>query len=290
MSASGPGESAFDAAERLAREKAAAVAAAEGDALVVAADTLVVLDGDALGKPRDRADAEAMLRRLQGRRHQVVTGVAVAWGGGLLSGRETTTVVFAPMSDAEIRAYAATGEPDDKAGAYAVQGIGGLFVERVEGSPSNVVGLPVRLLARLLAGGGAQLAGGTLKVGRSPDGARAACRAACRTAANSSPSSSIAAPTRIFSGRGTGPFPSRHGRKSVPKSRIFCRQASMSAATRSATNSSSAQRQRRSVARRLACSVEAADERSAVAPAGPAETVSSSHPRRRNESTDRTWP
>jgi septum formation protein len=149
-----PGESAFDAAERLAREKAAAVATPEGDALVVAADTLVVLDGEALGKPRDRREAEAMLRRLQGRRHQVVTGVAVAAGGKLFSGRETTTVVFAPMSEEEIRAYAATGEPRDKAGAYAVQGIGGLFVERVEGSPSNVVGLPVRLLARLLAEAG----------------------------------------------------------------------------------------------------------------------------------------
>ena len=133
------GESAFDAAERLAREKAAAVAGTEPDAL---------------GKPRDRAEAEAMLRRLRGRRHQVVTGVAVAADGGCLSGRETTTVVFAPMSDAEVRAYAATGEPDDKAGAYAVQGIGGLFVERVEGSPSNVVGLPVRLLARLLSEAG----------------------------------------------------------------------------------------------------------------------------------------
>jgi septum formation protein len=150
----GPGESAFDAAERLAREKAAVVAGAEPDALVVAADTLVVLDGEALGKPRDRAEAETMLRRLRGRRHQVVTGVAVASDGGCVSGRETTTVVFAPMSDAEVRAYAATGEPDDKAGAYAVQGIGGLFVERVEGSPSNVVGLPVRLLARLLAEAG----------------------------------------------------------------------------------------------------------------------------------------
>ena len=149
-----PGESAFDAAERIAREKAAAVAGTEPGALVVAADTLVVLDGDALGKPRDRAEAEAMLRRLRGRRHEVVTGVAVAADGGCFSGRETTTVVFAPMSDAEVRAYAATGEPDDKAGAYAVQGIGALFVERVEGSPSNVVGLPVRLLARLLSEAG----------------------------------------------------------------------------------------------------------------------------------------
>jgi len=149
-----PGESAPDAAERLAREKAAAVASDERGAVVVAADTIVVVDGEAFGKPRDRAEAAAMLRRLQGRRHDVVTGVAVAANGALFSGRETTAVFFAPMSDREIDAYVATGEPDDKAGAYAVQGIGGLFVERVEGSPSNVVGLPVRLLGRLLDAAG----------------------------------------------------------------------------------------------------------------------------------------
>ena len=149
-----PGESAPDAAERLAREKAAAVASDERGAVVVAADTIVVVDGEAFGKPLDRAEAAAMLRRLQGRRHDVVTGVAVAANGALFSGRETTAVFFAPMSDREIDAYVATGEPDDKAGAYAVQGIGGLFVERVEGSPSNVVGLPVRLLGRLLDAAG----------------------------------------------------------------------------------------------------------------------------------------
>jgi septum formation protein len=153
-----PSESAFDAAERLARVKAERVAAEALDVLVVGADTLVVLDGGALGKPRDRADARRMLSALAGRAHDVVTGVACARGGRVVSGRETTRVVFAPMSRAEIEAYAASGEPDDKAGAYALQGIGGLFVERVEGSPSNVVGLPVRLLYRLASELGVDLA------------------------------------------------------------------------------------------------------------------------------------
>ncbi len=153
-----PVEDPFDAAERLARAKAVAVREVAPDALVVAADTLVVLEGAALGKPRDRADARRMLSALAGRTHDVVTGVACARGGRVVSGRETTRVVFAPMSRAEIAAYAATGEPDDKAGAYAVQGIGSLFVERVEGSPSNVVGLPVRLLYRLASELGVDLA------------------------------------------------------------------------------------------------------------------------------------
>ena len=153
-----PGESASVAAERLARAKAETAAAGTPEALVVAADTLVVLDGDALGKPRDRADARRMLATLSGRAHDVVTGVACAHGGRIVSGRETTRVVLAAMSGAEISAYSATGEPDDKAGAYAMQGIGGLFVERVEGSPSNVVGLPVRLLYRLASELGVDLA------------------------------------------------------------------------------------------------------------------------------------
>ncbi len=153
-----PAESAFDAAERLARMKVERVAAEALDALVVAADTLVVLEGEALGKPRDRADACRMLSALAGRTHDVVTGVACARTGRVASGRETTRVVFAPMTQAEIEAYAASGEPDDKAGAYALQGIGGLFVERVEGSPSNVVGLPVRLLYRLASELGVNLA------------------------------------------------------------------------------------------------------------------------------------
>jgi septum formation protein len=153
-----PGEDPFDAAERLARAKAVAVREVAPDALVVAADTLVVLEGAALGKPRDRADVRWMLSALAGRTHDVVTGVACARGGRVISGRETTRVVFAPMTPAEVEAYAASGEPDDKAGAYALQGIGGLFVERVEGSPSNVVGLPVRLLYRLASELGVDLA------------------------------------------------------------------------------------------------------------------------------------
>lgn len=92
-----------------------------------------------------------MLAALAGRAHEVVTGVALVKDGRMVSGREVTRVVFAPMTQEEIAEYADSGEPDDKAGAYALQGIGGVFVERVEGSPSNVVGLPLRLLYRLTA-------------------------------------------------------------------------------------------------------------------------------------------
>lgn len=153
-----PGEDPFAAAERLAVAKAEAMGDADG-ALVVAADTLVVLDGEALGKPADRADGARMLRRLAGRRHDVVTGVALVRGGRRVTGREISGVLFAPMSDDEIARYLATGEADDKAGAYALQGIGSLFVERVEGSPSNVIGLPIRLLARLARELGVDLLG-----------------------------------------------------------------------------------------------------------------------------------
>ena len=117
-----PGEGAFDAAERLARAKAAAVSDAPEGALVVAADTLVVLDGEALGKPRDRVDARRMLSTLAGRAHEVVTGVACARGGRIVSGRETTRVVFAPMSQAEIAEYTQSGEPDDKAELFEPAG------------------------------------------------------------------------------------------------------------------------------------------------------------------------
>ncbi len=146
------GEDPFDGAERLAREKGeAAAATAPSGSLVIAADTLVVIDGKALGKPRSRRDAARMLRLLRGRRHDVVTGLALVVGGRVAAGRETSGVFLARMSEREIRAYVASGEPDDKAGAYALQGLGGLFVERVEGSPSNVIGLPVTLLYRLAA-------------------------------------------------------------------------------------------------------------------------------------------
>lgn len=148
-----PGEDPHEAAERLARAKAEKVAAdAPAGAVVLAADTIVVLDGEALGKPRDPGDAGRMLRALRGRSHDVVTGVALARDGRLVSGRETTEVVFAPMTDEEVEAYVASGEPADKAGAYALQGLGGLFVERIDGTPSNVIGLPLRLVRRLGSG------------------------------------------------------------------------------------------------------------------------------------------
>ncbi len=144
-----PGEAGDAAALRLAREKAAAIAAEES-LPVLAADTVVLLDGRALGKPEHADDAAAMLRALAGRDHEVVTGVCVAHGGREASGLERTRVVFGPMSDAEIAAYVATGEPMDKAGGYHVDGRAALYIERVEGSPSNVAGLPVRLVGRLL--------------------------------------------------------------------------------------------------------------------------------------------
>jgi septum formation protein len=143
------GESAFDGAERLAREKAAVVENERPDALVIAADTLVVLDGAALGKPGDAATARRMLRGLAGRWHEVVTGVAVAMGGVTRSAREITRVEFAPLTSDEIERYVASGEPLDRAGAYAMQERAGLFVTRVDGSPSNVIGLPVRLVRTL---------------------------------------------------------------------------------------------------------------------------------------------
>lgn len=151
-----PGEDAYDAAERLARAKASAIELPDR-ALAVAADTLVVLDGEALGKPRDREDAARMLRGLSGRRHDVVSGVAVRRGDRVVSGREVTGVTFAALSEDEVARYVASGEPDDKAGAYALQGIAALFVTAVDGSPSNVVGLPVRLFYRLAAEAGVDL-------------------------------------------------------------------------------------------------------------------------------------
>jgi septum formation protein len=153
------GEDPFEAAERLARAKASAAASAAGSApgvpaseeLVIAADTLVVLEGRALGKPGDRAEALAMLRALSGRRHEVVTAIALAHRGALLSGRDVTTVAFATLDEPTIGRYVESGEADDKAGAYALQGLAGFFIDRIEGSPSNVVGLPVRLLYTLAA-------------------------------------------------------------------------------------------------------------------------------------------
>lgn len=151
-----PGEDGPSAVERLARAKAESVARLEV-LPVLAADTEVLLDGRVLGKPKDPDDAVAMLRRLAGRSHEVVTGVCLIQGGSSRSAVERSTVRLAPMSESELRWYAATGEPLDKAGGYHVDGKGALFIETVEGSPSNVAGLPVRLLLGLAREAGVDL-------------------------------------------------------------------------------------------------------------------------------------
>jgi septum formation protein len=144
------GEAAADYALRVARDKARVVRARRPAALVIAADTIVVVDGDILGKPRDRADAAAMLRRLSGRGHEVLTAVVVASGQNEVAHVESTQVRFAPLSPVEVAWYAATDEPLDKAGAYAVQGLASRFVTGIAGSYSNVVGLPVSVVHKLL--------------------------------------------------------------------------------------------------------------------------------------------
>jgi septum formation protein len=138
--------------ERVARMKVAAVDAPE--ALVIGADTTVVYDGKVLGKPAHPAEARSMLLKLSGETHAVFTGVAVAAGGAISSTVERSLVSMTAMTDHEIDRYIAGGEPIDKAGSYALQGMGALFVESVEGSPSNVVGLPLHVVARLLRGHG----------------------------------------------------------------------------------------------------------------------------------------
>jgi len=161
-----PGESAERAASRLAADKAACVAARRPDSWILAADTLVLRDGRILGKPRDEAEAAAMLRLLGGQEHRVVTAVRLRRGAGC--GREIVEVSgvrIAPLSDEEIRWYVGTGEPRDKAGAYAVQGLGSRFIESVQGSFTNVMGLPARAVYLLLRESGdpvlARLAGGS---------------------------------------------------------------------------------------------------------------------------------
>jgi septum formation protein len=149
------GEDAVAACERLARAKAEA-GPPEG-LPVLAADTLVVCDGRVLGKPASQADAGAMLRKLSGRTHEVVTGVALRDAGRTLAGIERSEVTFTAVGAAEIEWYVSTGEPMDKAGGYHVDGRGALFVESIEGSPSNVAGLPVLLLRRLCREAGLDL-------------------------------------------------------------------------------------------------------------------------------------
>jgi septum formation protein len=150
-----PGEPPDAHAERLARAKAHAVAEREPDAVVIAADTIVVVDGDVLGKPRDAQDARAMLRRLSGRTHTVLTAVAVALAARTESAVESVAVTFRSLRDDEIDAYIATGEPMDKAGAYGIQGYGATIVERVDGDYFSVMGLGLRRLVELMARVGA---------------------------------------------------------------------------------------------------------------------------------------
>jgi septum formation protein len=144
-----PGESPHEHVQRLARGKAAAEAAE--DELVLAADTVVVIDGDILGKPDDADEARRMLSRLAGQRHTVFTGVAMLDGASrrTVQGLARTDVRIAAMTPAEVDWYVTTGEPLDKAGAYAIQGLGALFVEEIDGNYTNVVGLPIPLVKEL---------------------------------------------------------------------------------------------------------------------------------------------
>jgi septum formation protein len=141
-------------AERLAREKALKVSRQRPEDLILGADTIVVVDGQILGKPSGLADAARMLRLLSGRTHQVITGVCLA-GSQRMNGfedtrSETTTVTMSALSEDDIRFYVASGEPMDKAGAYAIQGIASRWIPRIEGDYSNVVGLPISLIYRML--------------------------------------------------------------------------------------------------------------------------------------------
>jgi len=143
-----------DLCTRLAAAKAANVAETdpyhEDDVLVVAADTIVVVDGDVLGKPADEGESLMMLRRLQGRAHDVLTGMCVVGKGRSLTGMERTRVSFRALDEEGIRAYAASGEGADKAGAYAIQGKGSLLVTSIEGDYFNVVGLPLCRLGLMM--------------------------------------------------------------------------------------------------------------------------------------------
>jgi septum formation protein len=144
------GEAADDYVERLARAKAHDAATRHANALILAADTTVVVDKQILAKPGDADEARQMLRALQGRWHQVLTGVALVINESSQVAHEVTEVRFATMSEAEIAWYAASGEPMDKAGAYAIQGKGARFIKEIKGDYFNVMGLPVRLVYELI--------------------------------------------------------------------------------------------------------------------------------------------
>ena len=157
-----PGESPKACAERLARDKARSIFAQRPNDVILSADTVVFVNGEILGKPADAADAARMLRLLSGKQHTVITGVCLTGGRSLEAQNpkletvfedirsESTTVTFEGLSGSEIAAYVATGEPMDKAGAYAIQGIASRWISRIEGDYFNVVGLPVSLVHRML--------------------------------------------------------------------------------------------------------------------------------------------
>jgi len=151
-----PGESPEHFAERAAQDKARALASPDG-LPVLASDTVVEIDGEILGKPGDREDARRMLHRLSARSHRVHTGMALASGETIPSLVDTTRVSFAPLDDDLIEWYLQTGEPMDKAGAYGIQGAGGIFVVAIDGAPQTVIGLPVHRLAELFRAAGLNL-------------------------------------------------------------------------------------------------------------------------------------
>jgi septum formation protein len=151
----------LEAVARIAEVKGRAVAESLEAGIVLSADTMVVVDGDALGKPADAADAAAMLHRLRGRAHDVLTGVAVvdAASGRIWRATEVTRVVMARYTDALIERYVASGSPLDKAGGYAIQDLDGALVDAVVGSYTNVIGLPLSLTGSLLTAAGVRISG-----------------------------------------------------------------------------------------------------------------------------------
>jgi septum formation protein len=155
-----PGEVPRDYVTRLAREKAMAIRRRGQPLAVLAADTTVVLDGEIFGKPRDREDAIRMLNHLSGRAHEVLTAVALAHSDGIAERLSSSTVRFRSLSHEECAAYWETGEPRDKAGAYAIQGLGAVFIESLSGSYSGVMGLPLFETGELLRAAGIACWGG----------------------------------------------------------------------------------------------------------------------------------
>jgi septum formation protein len=158
-----PGEEPRSHAVRLARGKVEAIAMPSQ--VTIGSDTIVVVDGDVLGKPADGDEARRMLRRLSGRSHVVITAVAVSWRGKLVSDAQEVSVTFRDLTDDDIRAYIATGEPMDKAGAYGIQGFGATIVERVDGDYFAVMGLPLNRLTRLLESLGLVYGFGPVRLG-----------------------------------------------------------------------------------------------------------------------------